>query len=76
MSILDHKGVEIETKVTSKRGLKVGWTRATFIIKDEYLEKIRALSFWEKKDIKVIMDEMLKEYFKNKRDVPVKKEVL
>ena len=44
---------------TSQKGLKKGWTRATFILKSDYLEKIKALAYWERKEIKEVVDELI-----------------
>lgn len=55
----------------TKLGLKQGWIRATFIVRENYLEKIKALSYWERKDIKQVVDEALTEYLKNKKVKPL-----
>ena len=55
---------------TSQKGLKKGWTRATFILKSDYLEKIKALAYWERKEIKEVVDELLEFYLKGKRIKP------
>ncbi|MCX7705717.1 MAG: hypothetical protein N2115_05615 [bacterium] len=55
----------------TKLGLKEGWIRATFIVREEHLEKIKALSYWERKDIKNVVDEALSQYLKNKKVKPV-----
>jgi len=52
---------------TSQKGLKDGWTRDTFILRKEYLEKIRALAYWERKKVKEVIDEALGSYLKGKR---------
>jgi hypothetical protein len=54
-------------EVTSvQRGLKVGETRATFIVKEDTLEKIKAIAYWDRENIKdvmqVAMDNYIKEY--------------
>ena len=54
----------------TKEGLKEGWIRATFIVREEHLEKIKAVSYWDRKDIKQVVDEALGEYLKNKRVKP------
>ncbi len=48
-------------------GLKEGWTRATFILKKEHLEKIKAAAYWDRKKVKEVMDEALDAYFRRKR---------
>jgi hypothetical protein len=52
---------------TSQRGLQKGWTRNTFILRKDYLEKIKALAYWERKTIKDIVDEALGSYLRGKR---------
>jgi hypothetical protein len=52
---------------TSQKGLKNGWTRATFILRKEYLEKLKSLSYWERKKIKEVIDEALGSYLEGKR---------
>ena len=55
---------------TTQRGLHDGWTRATFILKKNHLEKLKALAYWERKTIKEIMDEALGNYLKRKKNRP------
>jgi uncharacterized protein YnzC (UPF0291/DUF896 family) len=57
---------------SSQRGLTNGWTRNTFILREDYLEKIRALAYWERKTIKEVVDEALGSYLKGKRIDPTK----
>jgi hypothetical protein len=52
---------------TSQKGLKDGWTRATFILRKDYLEKLKSLSYWERKKIKEVIDEALSSYLDGKR---------
>ncbi len=52
---------EDETKSAHKNKAKE--VRATFIISVNNHEKLKALSFWEKKMIKNVLDEILTEYF-------------
>ena len=72
-SIIERKIVQDNVKGSSQYGLKEGWTRGTFILRNEYLDKIKALSFLEARDIKLIMDEILENYLKDKKVEPVKK---
>jgi len=55
------------TTNSSQKGLQDGWTRDTFIIRKDYLEKIRALAYWERKKIKDVLDEALGFYLKGKK---------
>lgn len=52
---------------TKKKGLKSGWIRATLIIRENYLKKIKNLAYWDRKNIKDVVDEALKNYLKNKK---------
>lgn len=60
---------------TSQQGLVEGWTRATFIIKQNHCEKLKALAYWDRKTVKEVMEEALHAYLKNKKvkAVPTKK---
>jgi len=55
---------------TSQKGLRKGWTRATFIIRSDYLEKIKALAYWERKKVKEVVDDLLGLYLKGKKIKP------
>jgi hypothetical protein len=55
---------------TSQKGLKKGWTRATFILRDDYLEKIKALAYWERKKVKEVVDDLLGCYLQGKKIKP------
>jgi hypothetical protein len=63
---------KIEIINSSQRGLREGWTRNTFILRKEYLEKIKALAYWERKRTKDVIDEALKSYLKGKKIKSVK----
>lgn len=52
---------------TSQEGLKNGWTRATFILRKDYLEKLKASAYWERRKIKEMIDEALGLYLKGKK---------
>ena len=52
---------------TSEKGLQDGWTRATFILRREYLKRLKASAYWERKKIKEAIDEALRIYLKGKR---------
>jgi hypothetical protein len=57
---------------TSQKGLRAGWTRATFILRRDRLEKIKSLAYWERKQVKEVMDEVLGDYLKRKRIKPMR----
>jgi hypothetical protein len=52
---------------SSQDGLQDGWTRATFILRKDYLERIKASAYWERKSIKEVMNEAMEAYLKGKR---------
>ncbi|HSE43076.1 MAG TPA: hypothetical protein VLH08_20110 [Acidobacteriota bacterium] len=52
---------------SSKAGLPDGWARRTFIVKEEHLEKLEALSYWQRKPLKELMDEALHAFLSGKQ---------
>lgn len=50
-----------------EKGLQDGWTRATFVLRKDYLSKLKAVSYWERKKIKEVIDEALRNYLKGKK---------
>lgn len=67
--------VAIKAVKTSQQGLVEGWTRATFIIKQNHCEKLKALAYWDRKTVKEVIEEALHAYLKNKKvkAIPTKK---
>jgi hypothetical protein len=57
--------IKLNQKSTQK-GLEIGWTRATFIVQEELLEKLKTLAYWERTTIKDLVGEALKNYLSNK----------
>ena len=59
-------------KVNSvEKGLRDGWTRATFVLRKDYLSKLKAVSYWERKKMKEVIDEALWAYLRGKRIKPL-----
>ena len=52
---------------TSEKGLQDGWTRATFILRRDYLERLKASAYWERRKIKEVIDEALGLYLKERK---------
>jgi hypothetical protein len=52
---------------TKHAGLQTGWTRASFIVREEWLHKIKTLAYWERRGIKDILDEAFSAYLESKR---------
>jgi hypothetical protein len=56
---------------SARAGMKEGWIRATLIVREENLNKLKALAYWDRRDLKEITDDALSTYFKNKKIKPV-----
>lgn len=52
-----------EKKNSSQKGLCDGWTRATFILQEELLEKIKKLAYWERKTVKDVVNSAFIDFF-------------
>lgn len=65
------KHIKQQSLPSIKIGLKEGWTRATIIVQDEQLSKLKALAYWERKDIKEVVEEAFTHYLKDKKIKPV-----
>ncbi len=48
-----------ELQNSSKAGTKENETRATFIINEELLEKLKSIAYWERKTIKIVINAAL-----------------
>ena len=60
--VIEDKRMMAITSV--QRGLKAGETRATFIVKEEALEKIKAIAYWDRQNIKDIVQVAIEAYIK------------
>ena len=47
---------------STKKGLKNDETRATFIVREDLLEKLKAVAYWERLNIKDVINEALDRY--------------
>ena len=63
----DHESAEMAQGKTPQNGLREGWTRATFILRKDYLERLKRVAYWERKKIKEVIDEALRLYFKGEK---------
>lgn len=70
-----NKSILNENLPASKRGLQQDLIRATFILKQDYLEKIKAYAYWERLQIKDVFEEMCEQFFEDKKikSVPEKR---
>ena len=39
-----------------------GWTRTTVVVREEHLEKLKVLAWWERTTIKDLFDDMIQKY--------------
>jgi len=46
--------------------------QTTFIVRDGHLEKLKTIAYWNRKQIKEVVDEALTEYLKDRKVKPVK----
>jgi hypothetical protein len=59
-----------EISKSSQEGTKEGYTRATFIMREDYLEKIKAIAYWENREIKQVLEEILGKQLEGKKVKP------
>ena len=67
----------IERPVTIKReiikssqsGLPEGWTRATFIVEEKTLERLKDLAYTERKQLKIVLQDALESHLKGKKTI-------
>ncbi len=57
-----------------EKGLQHGWTRATFVLRKDYLGKLKAVSYWDRRKMKDVIDEALGSYLKGKKIKPISNE--
>ena len=58
---------------TTSKGLRPGWTRATFIVREETVQQLKAVAYWDRKELKRVVEEAFRVYLERKdvRPVPV-----
>ena len=59
-----------EITKSSQEGTKEKETRATFIINEDLLDKIKAIAYWDRKLMKDVLDIALQEYVDKKKPNP------
>ena len=52
---------------TSSRGLPEGWTRATFIVRQDLVNKVKRAAYWDRRQIKDLVTEALDAYLVDKK---------
>lgn len=61
-----------EITKTSQEGTREGETRATFIVKESTLETLKALAFFDRKQIKATVQEALEAYINTRTPAQLK----
>ena len=56
---------------TTSKGLRPGWTRATFIVREETLQQLKAVAYWDRKELKRVVEEAFRLYLEGKEIGPV-----
>jgi hypothetical protein len=59
---------EPKDEKSSKSGCRSGETRATFIVSDELLDRVKALAYWERTKIKHVIEAALTEHLSRHED--------
>ena len=52
---------------TSSKGLPTGWTRATFILRQDLVHKVKRAAYWDRRQIKDVVTEALDAYLVGKK---------
>jgi len=52
---------------TSSKGLPEGWTRATFIVRQDLVSKVKRAAYWDRRQIKDLVTEALDAYLAGKK---------
>lgn len=55
------------TTSTSSKGLPKGWTRATFIVRQDLVQKVKRAAYWDRRQIKDVVTEALDAYLVDKK---------
>ena len=56
---------------TTSKGLRPGWTRATFIVREETVQQLKAVAYWDRKELKRVVDEAFRDYLENRDVEPI-----
>ena len=59
---VEPKGSKKEITKSSQKGTKINETRATFIVNEDLLEKLKSLAYWDRVLIKDIVNNALEDY--------------
>ncbi len=61
-AVITPKAEKIEITKTSKIGTKEKETRATFIVQEELLDKMKSIAYWDRVLIKDIINQAMEDY--------------
>ncbi len=56
---------------TTSKGLRPGWTRATFIVREETVQQLKAVAYWDRKELKRVVEEAFRTYLEQKNCQPI-----
>lgn len=56
---------------TSQEGLPENWTRATYIVRESIVEQLKAVAYWERKQVKQVIEEAFQNYLADKEIKPI-----
>ena len=59
---------------TTSKGLRPGWTRATFIVREETVQQLKAVAYWDRKELKRVVEEAFRSYLEGKTVTPIPSE--
>jgi len=59
--------VSVISTSTSSKGLPKGWTRATFIVRQDLVRKVKRAAYWDRRQIKDVVTEALDAYLVDKK---------
>lgn len=58
----EHTAADIPAIKSTQQGTRAGEARATFIVNEATHEKIKAIAYWERLQIKEVIDQALSDY--------------
>jgi len=56
---------------TTSKGLRPGWTRATFIVREETVQQLKAVAYWDRKELKRVVEEAFRAYLQDREIKPI-----
>ncbi|MBX9744359.1 MAG: hypothetical protein K2X08_04015 [Chlamydiales bacterium] len=59
---------------STKTNLPHGWTRTTIAMREEHIEKLQALAWWERALYREVLEEILEQFFSTRQIRPIPKD--